>query len=355
MKESHLPRVGISIGDLNGIGSEIILKTFEDTRMFDFCIPVVFANAKLMNFFKKTYGSKTLIHSTASFEELHTNKLNVYNAWEESVSVNFGKEDSKIGSYAFKSLDIATKALQENLVDVLVTAPIHKNTIQSDQFQFKGHTDFLNDKLEGNSIMLMVSDALKVALLTDHVPLNEITKNLTPGSISEKISLINNSMIKDFGIPKPKIAVLGINPHTGDNGVIGHEDDEILKPTLKKLQQAGKLIYGPYAADSFFGNETYKQFDVTVACYHDQGLIGFKTLAFGKGTNFTAGLSKIRTSPDHGTAFEIAGKKLANHQSFKEALFKALEIFRNRKDYEQYAQNKLKKASEKTSGKSTNN
>ncbi len=339
--------VGISVGDLNGIGAEVILKTFEDTRTFDFCTPVVFANGKLMNFIKKQLRLKTLIHQITSLDNLSEGKLNVFNVWEESVKIEFGTENTDIGGYAFKSLKAATEALKENKINTLVTAPIHKAAIQSDEFKFPGHTDYLNQELEGESLMFMVTEDLKVGLFTDHVALPEVVKHLTPGLISQKISTIHQSLIKDFGISKPKIAVLGINPHTGDNGVIGKEDDEVLKPTLQKIKEAGKLVFGPYAADSFFGSNTYKQFDAIVATYHDQGLIPFKTLSFGNGVNYTAGLSHVRTSPDHGTAFEIAGKGLANADSFKEALHTAIRIYKHRIEYQELTDNPLKSVKKK--------
>lgn len=341
MKESKI-RVGISVGDLNGIGSEIILKTFEDVRMFDFCTPVVFANAKLMTYFKKVYKVKTHIQQISSLDQVVDKKLNVFNVWNEAVNINFGKEEAKIGAYAIKSLEAATQALKNDEVDVLVTAPIHKTAVQSDAFKFPGHTDYLNEELKGESLMFMITDTLKVGLFTDHVALVDVVKKLTPGVISQKISTIHQSLIKDFGISKPKIAVLGINPHTGDNGVIGSEDDSLLRPTLQKIKEAGKLVFGPYSADSFFGSSNYKQFDAVVATYHDQGLIPFKTLSFGEGVNYTAGLSHVRTSPDHGTAFEIAGKGIADHQSFTEAVHKAILIHRNRKDYKELTANPLK-------------
>lgn len=341
MKESKI-RVGISVGDLNGIGSEIILKTFEDARMFDFCTPVVFANAKLMSYFKKVYKVKTHIQQASGLDQIVDGKFNVVNVWNEAVNINFGKEDTKIGEYAIKSLEAATEALKNNEVDVLVTAPIHKTAVQSDSFKFPGHTDYLNQELEGESLMFMITDSLKVGLLTDHVALTDVVKKLSPGIISQKISTIHTSLIKDFGISKPKIAVLGINPHTGDNGVIGSEDDSLLRPTLQKIKDAGKLVYGPYSADSFFGSSNYKQFDAVVATYHDQGLIPFKTLSFGEGVNYTAGLSHVRTSPDHGTAFEIAGKGVADNESFIQAIYKAIKIYKKREEYKELTANPLK-------------
>jgi 4-hydroxythreonine-4-phosphate dehydrogenase len=232
--------------------------------------------------------------------------------------------------------------LKNGEIDVLVTAPINKSNVQSESFNFPGHTDYLAQELEGNSLMLMISNSLRVGLLTDHVALKDIASHITTELIENKIQTIHDSLIKDFGIIKPKIAVLGINPHNGDNGVIGDEDDTIMIPTLEKIRTKGKLVYGPYAADSFFGSRNYKQFDAVIASYHDQGLIPFKTLSFGNGVNYTAGLNKIRTSPDHGTAFDLAGKNLANHESFREAVYKAIEIFKKRNEYSEISENPLK-------------
>ena len=236
----------------------------------------------------------------------------------------------------------ATKALKEGDVDVLVTAPISKSNIQSEEFSFPGHTDYLNQELEGNALMLMIQDNLRVGLLTDHVPINEVAKHLTEDLIRTKIKTINQSLIQDFGIRKPKIAILGLNPHSGDNGVIGQEEDKIIKPTIKKIFDEGILLFGPFPADSFFGSNQYEKYDAVIATYHDQGLIPFKTLSFGKGVNYTAGLDKIRTSPDHGTAFEIAGKGVANHNSFSEAIYASIDIFKTRNEYKELTAKPLK-------------
>ncbi len=343
MKKEEKIRVGISIGDLNGIGSEVVLKTFEDSRMLDFCTPVIFASVKILSFLKKHYNIKSNLHGIDKTSQIIDGKINVLNVWKEAVDINFGQEDSKIGGYAIKSLKAATHALKNNEISILVTAPINKRSIQSDEFTFPGHTDYLDQELEGNSLMFMITDTLKVGLLTDHVAVKDVADTITPELIEEKVNTIYMSLKQDFGISKPKIAVLGINPHSGDNGVIGKEDEEILKPTIKKINESGKLVYGPYAADSFFGSNTYKAFDAIVASYHDQGLIPFKTLSFGKGVNYTAGLTKVRTSPDHGTAFEIAGKNQADSSSFKEAVFSALKIFKNRNQYAEITKNPLKK------------
>ena len=347
MKKAENIVVGISIGDLNGIGGEIVLKTFEDARMLEFCTPVIFASAKTMNFFKTHFNSEINFNNINNTTQIISGKVNVFNCWNEPVTIEFGKEDLKIGEYAIKSLEAATKALKNSEIDVLVTSPINKHNIQSEAFKFPGHTDYLAQELEGESLMFMVTDTLRVGLLTDHVPVKDIVENLSEALIIKKINAVYNSLLQDFNIVRPKIAVLGINPHTGDNGVIGNEDDTILRPTLQKLKNEGKLVYGPYAADSFFGSNNYKNFDAIVATYHDQGLIPFKTLSFGQGVNFTAGLNKVRTSPDHGTAYEIAGKGVADENSFKEAVFAAIQIFKNRFDYEELTSNPLKKSNQK--------
>ena len=345
MKKEENIIVGISVGDLNGIGPEIIIKTYEDSRSLELNTPVIFASVKTMQFFKNHFNSKINFFNIDSPQKVVHGKVNVVNIWREPVKIEFGKTDKKIGEYAIKSLEAATKALKDGFIDVLVTAPINKHNIQSDKFNFPGHTDYLAKSLNGKSLMFMVSNNLRVGLLTDHVPLKDASQTITEDLIKEKIATVTKSLKQDFGIRKPKIAVLAINPHAGDNGVIGNEDDTVLKPTLEKLKSEGNLVYGPYSADSFFGSNTYKTFDAIIASYHDQGLIPFKTIAFGQGVNFTAGLEKVRTSPDHGTAYDIAGKGIANIDSFKHAIFMAIQIFRNRTDYNLYSKNPLKKES----------
>ncbi|WP_288982135.1 4-hydroxythreonine-4-phosphate dehydrogenase PdxA [uncultured Flavobacterium sp.] len=334
--------VGISVGDLNGIGSEVILKTFEDNRMLELCTPVIFANVKIISFLKRELNLTTAIHGIDKLEQLVVGKINVLNVWREGVNLEFGKNDDTVGNYAIKSFVAATKALKEGFVDVLVTAPINKYNIQSEEFKFPGHTDYLNTTLEGDALMLMIHEDLRVGLLTDHVPVNEVAKNLTEKLISNKIQTIIKTLKQDFEIEKPKVAVLGLNPHSGDNGVIGNEEETIIKPTLKKLFESGNMVFGPFSADGFFGSGQYEKYDAVIATYHDQGLIPFKTLSFGNGVNYTAGLNKIRTSPDHGTAYEIAGKGIANHESFKEAVYLAIDIYNKRNDYQELTKNPLK-------------
>lgn len=342
MKKESRIKVGISIGDLNGIGSEIIIKTFEDNRMLEFCTPVIFASIKTMSYFKKHFKSNINFHGINHTDQIIEGKVNVLNVWKENVTINFGEENTNIGTYSVKSLEKATEALKNETIDVLVTAPIHKHNIQSEEFNFPGHTNYLAEQLEGHSLMFMVTENLKVGLLTDHVPVKDVPAHISAELIQDKVKTVYESLVKDFRINKPKIAVLGINPHAGDNGVIGNEDDTVLKPTLEKIRNDKKLVYGPYSADSFFGSGNYKNFDAIIAAYHDQGLIPFKTIAFGNGVNYTAGLNRVRTSPDHGTAFEIAGKGEADNGSFKEAVFAAIQIFKNRIEFQKISKNPLK-------------
>ncbi|MET2983586.1 4-hydroxythreonine-4-phosphate dehydrogenase PdxA [Aureibaculum conchae] len=342
MKKNETIKVGISVGDINSIGIEIILKTFEDNRMLELCTPVIFASNKLFSTHKKELNIHTRTHGVDTISKCVPNKVNLVNVWKEQVEVEFGKETKNGGKYAFLSLQAALKALNKNEIDVLVTAPINKHNIQSEDFKFNGHTEYLEANLEGKSLMILMTDELKIGLITGHIPVQKIAETITPELIESKIDLMYNSLLQDFKINKPKIAVLGLNPHCGDNGVIGDEDDKLIKPTLEKIQVNGKLVYGPFSADSFFGSSSYKNFDGILAMYHDQGLAPFKTLAFGKGVNFTAGLNKIRTSPDHGTAFEIAGKGVADNSSFKEALYTAIDVFKNRLEFEELSENKLR-------------
>lgn len=342
MNKSENIVVGISIGDYNGIGIEIILKTFLDKRMLDFCTPVIFGSTKLITTYKKNLDLDVPFNGIKHIDKIVFGKINILNLWKEDFVVEFGKPTTISGNYAFKSLEAATNALSNNSIDILVTGPINKDTIQSQSFHFPGHTEYLESKLEGESLMILMTDALKVGLVTGHIPVSQIAQTITPQLITKKVNIFYNTLVKDFAITKPKIALLGLNPHCGDKGLIGTEDDAIIAPTVETLQNEGKLVYGPYAADSFFGSENYKKFDAVLAMYHDQGLAPFKTLSFGGGVNFTAGLNKVRTSPDHGTAYEIAGKGIANADSFKEAIFTAIEIFRTRGTYNSLTENVLK-------------
>lgn len=342
MKKAENIIVGISIGDLNGIGCEVVLKTFEDTRMLELCTPVIFANVKTLSFLRKSFESTVQFHGIDKLEQVIVGKVNVLNVWRENIDLNVGTLDDTVGEFAIKSFQAATQALKDGLVDVLVTAPINKYNIQSAEFKFPGHTDYLAQQLEGDALMLMVQDKLRVGLLTDHVPVNEVAAHLTPALLTRKIETIKKTLVRDFSISKPRIAVLGLNPHSGDNGVIGKEEETIMKPVIKKMFEGGTLVFGPYPADGFFGSGQYENFDAVIAAYHDQGLVPFKTLSFGRGVNYTAGLDKIRTSPDHGTAYDIAGKDKADFSSFKEAVYLAIDVYHARNQHAEISANPMK-------------
>lgn len=334
--------VGISLGDLNGIGVEVILKTFEDNRMLDFCTPVIFGSSKIISFHKKALNNSIQINEITSIDEINHAKLNLLNIWNEDVEVEIGKASKVSGEYAAKSLEHSVDQLKKNKIDVLLTAPINKETIQSETFCFPGHTEFLEEKLDGKSLMILMTNELRIGLITGHIPIAKVAGTISPELIKEKVEIMHQSLRQDFGINKPKIAVLGLNPHCGDKGVIGKEEDLIIKPTIDQIKENGKLVYGPYSADGFFGSKTYEKFDGILAMYHDQGLAPFKALSFGNGVNYTAGLSEIRTSPDHGTGFDIAGKNIADPSSFKAALFTAIDVFKSRKEYKELTKNPLK-------------
>lgn len=349
MEENKKIRLGISIGDLNGIGCEVVLKTFSDARMLDFCTPVIFASNTSVSHQKQVLDINIAFHGIKDPSQVVEGKLNVVNIWKDAPKVEFGKSSEEMGKLAINSLRAATVALKSGAIDALVTAPINKNNIQSSDFKFPGHTDFLAQELEGESLMFMVADKLRIGLLTDHIAVKDVAQAITTKLINEKVLTMLKSLRMDFAIRKPKIALLGINPHSGDNGTIGQEDEKILKPAIKALFDKGELVFGPYSADSFFGSNTHQNFDGILAAYHDQGLIPFKTLSFGKGVNFTAGLDKVRTSPDHGTAYEIAGQGKADESSFKEAVFMAIQVFKNRDEFKKLTSNPLKKQKAKQS------
>ena len=335
--------VGISIGDINGVGCEVILKSLEDNRILELCTPVIFANAKTITNSQKFISQKINFQRIDSIDKIIPGKINVVNVWTDQDNIVLGADSKIAGEYALKSLYAATQALKTDKIDVLVTAPINKKNIQSDTFKFPGHTDYLAQELEGKSLMFMIHDDLRVGLLTDHVPVKDVSGLFSEDLIRQKVKLILQSLVQDFTITKPKIAILGLNPHCGDDGVIGDEDDKILKPTIAKLFSEGKLVFGPFAADSFFGSQQYKNYDAVIAPYHDQGLTPFKTLSFGEGVNYTAGLNKVRTSPDHGTGYDIAGKNQASEVSFREAIYKGIAIFKSRINHQEITKDPLKK------------
>ena len=323
-------KIGISVGDINGIGLEVILKTFSNPAMAELCTPIIYCGSKTLGFHKKALNLNEFNYNgIKDADQALARKVNMVYAWEEDVEINLGEENETGGKYALLSLEAAVADLKAGKIDALVTAPLSKGNIPLEGFT--GHTGFIA-KIFGveNYAMMLLSEELKVALVTEHVPITEIGKNITIQKVYDKIKTINNTLKTDFGLDKPKIAVLGLNPHAGDKGAIGKEEQTIILPAIQKAKDENIIVFGCYSADGFFGTKTYKQFDVVLAMYHDQGLIPFKSMAFESGVNFTAALPVIRTSPDHGTAFDIAGKGIANETSFRNAVYTAIDIFNTR-------------------------
>ena len=339
------PIIGISCGDLNGIGIEVIIKTFSDNRILEQCTPVIFASNKAINFYRKALPEINFNYqSTKELNRLNIKQVNVFNCWEEEVVITPGVLNEIGGRYAVKSLEDAVNALKQKWIDGLVTAPVHKKNIQSATFNYPGHTPYLKDIFGVNDVLMMLyAGNFRVGLVTEHIPLNEVAKFITRENLISKLQLLNQSLKKDFGIDKPRIAVLGLNPHAGDEGLIGNEEETIIKPALKDARQKDILAFGPYSADAFFARRQFTKFDAVLAMYHDQGLIPFKTLASGEGVNFTAGLPGVRTSPDHGVAFDIAGKNKADESSFMAAVFECIDIINRRFTFEENHKNPLKK------------
>lgn len=335
--------VGISQGDINGVGLEVIIKTFLDPQMLEICTPVIFGSNKTASFHRKALNIEDFsFNHIRDLAEINPKRANIINVYEEEAHVELGKQTETGGKYALKSLEAAATALAGKKVDVLVTAPINKENIQSPGFKFPGHTEYLEAKFgKGKSLMFLVSDSLRVAVVTGHIPVAQVARQLTTEKILDKIRTLNRSLIEDFVIRKPRIAVLGLNPHAGDNGVIGNEEKIIIKPAIDKALQEEIMAYGPFPADGFFGNNTYQQYDAVLAMYHDQGLIPFKAIAFNSGVNFTAGLPVVRTSPDHGTAYDIAGKNLASEESFRKAIYTAIDVYRARRQHAELTENPL--------------
>jgi 4-hydroxythreonine-4-phosphate dehydrogenase len=338
-------RVGISIGDVNGIGLEVILKTITDSRIVDRCVPVIYGSSKVVSYHNNTIENDELdYHHTKGAENINDDKINIINCWNDAVNIKLGQVNELGGKYAMISLEAAVKDLQMGLIDALVTAPIHKKAMNMAGFQYPGHTEYLTESFGvKESLMLMVNGDLRVGLVTNHLPITKVAESITKERILEKINLMRETLRIDFGIDRPRIAVMGLNPHAGDEGLLGAEEDKIIIPALQEAREKGIIAIGPYSADGFFGSGTYKSFDAILAMYHDQGLIPFKTLSFGDGVNYTAGLPIIRTSPDHGTAHDIAGKDEANPASFRQALFLAIDIAKNRSKYMEMNANPLHK------------
>lgn len=339
------PVIGITCGDLNGIGIELIIKTFSDNRILEQCTPVIFASNKAINFYRKSVPDANFNYqSTKEFNRINPKQVNLFNCWEEEVSVNPGQLTNEGGKYAVLSLQTAVAALKQKHIDGLVTAPVHKKNIQSAEFSFTGHTPYLKSFFGVNDVaMMLCADDFRVAVVTEHIPVAEIVKHITKEKIISKLQIIHQSLQRDFGIDKPRIAVLGLNPHAGDEGLIGNEEETIIKPAIKEAKNNNMLVIGPYSADAFFARRSFERFDAVLAMYHDQGLIPFKTLATGDGFNYTAGLPVVRTSPDHGVAFDIAGKDKADNSSFLTALFECIDIINRRNGYAENRKNPLRK------------
>ena len=348
--ENKLIKIGISQGDSNGIGYEVILKAFSDTRLFELCTPILYGSQKIASFYNKILEAAEIapaeiivIHDAS--KAVH-GKLNLIQCVNDHMQVEPGKSTEAGGKAAFMSLEAVVSDLKRGSVDALLTAPINKHNIQSSNFNFPGHTEYLEKKFGGDNqktLMILLNDRLRIALVTGHIPLSEIKQQLSTADIIEKISIFNKSLREDFGILRPRIAVLSLNPHSGDDGLIGNEEETIIKPAIEEADKKGLLAFGPYAADGFFGAQTYQSFDGILAMYHDQGLAPFKALAMDDGVNFTAGLSIIRTSPAHGTAYDIAGKNEASENSFRQALYSLIDIYRNRIRHRTATENPLQK------------
>lgn len=336
-------RVGISIGDINGIGPEVIIKALRNPDMLIGCTPIIYASSKLLTAHKKLIDDDLFIFQGVNdATEIQDKKVNIVSCWSEVADIEIGKATKNGGKHAFLSLEKATQDLAAGKIDVLVTAPISKETIHQAGFEFPGHTEYLAH-LSGvdEALMMMVTEDLRVALVTSHIPLKDVPNVINENIVLDKIKKLNNSLIKDFGIVRPRIAVLGLNPHAGERGSMGTEESEIISPAIQKAMEKGILTFGPYPADGFFGSRHYLKFDAVLAMYHDQGLTGFKSLAFDNGVNFTAGLPIVRTSPDHGTAFDIAGKGIANEQSMRSAIYLAMDIYKTRKFIKEINSNPL--------------
>ena len=323
-------KVGISIGDPNGIGIEVILKSFQKTEMLKLFNPVIFANIEIIQYQMRHFNINLELNSIQTIEEICNDRVNVFNLSMDDFKHTFGESTSQGGRVALNSLLESTKALKSGEVEALVTGPINKKNILSEKFNFVGHTEFLSDCFSSKSLMFMIGNNLKIGLLTDHIPIDEVSSSITKKTLREKILKMIKSMQNDFLIPKPKIAILGLNPHAGDSGLIGTQDEKIIRPVIQELNKENNYIFGPFSADSFFVKANLDKYDTVLAMFHDQGLIPFKTLNFGTGVNFTSGLPIVRTSPDHGTAYDIAGRGIASFTSFNKALLLAREVFNNR-------------------------
>ena len=346
MEDNRKIRVAITQGDINGIGYEVILKTLSDPRITEICTPIVYGSNKIANFHRKSLElTQITFNVIESAADADADKINLINCNDEEIKVELGVSTESAGIASLKSLQIAVDDYEQGLYDVLVTAPINKHNIQSDDFHFPGHTEFLEKSLGRGkkSLMILMQDNFRVALVTGHIPVSQVPSAITTEGISSKRRILNQVLKQDFDIQRPRIAVLSLNPHAGDDGLLGAEEIEIITPAIAEMSEKGVLCFGPYAADGFFGSGNYKRFDAVLAMYHDQGLAPFKSIAMDAGINFTAGLPVIRTSPAHGTAYDIAGKNIASEDSFRQAIYTAIDIFRSRSNYYEMRNNPLRK------------
>lgn len=345
------PIIGITCGDINGIGLELIIKSLANNEVLNLFTPVVFANNKVLNFYRKNINDSNLsLNNIKDYSKINPKQINVFTCWDEDVNITPGVMNETGGKYALLSLQTATQALKAGNIQAIITAPIHKKNIQSSQFKHSGHTPYFKEFFAAKDVvMFMCADNLKIGLVTEHIPVAEVAKAISKESILSKLQIMRKSLQQDFGIDKPRIAVLGLNPHAGDESLIGKEEETIIKPAVKEAKQT-MLAFGPYSSDAFFARGQYENFDAVLAMYHDQGLIPFKSLAIGEGVNYTAGLNAVRTSPDHGTAFDIAGKGIAHHESFLAAIFMAIDIVRQKNGYAVMRKNPLRKMSSKIIG-----
>ncbi len=336
------PKIGISVGDINGISLEVIIKALSPEKMRELCTPIIYCNSKVVSYHKNIVGADFNFQTIQGADEVYDNRINVINCWQEDVNINLGDITKEGGQYAFESLRSAVIDWRAGRIDALVTAPINKQAMQMAGFAHPGHTEYLASEVGATDhLMLMVSDSMRIGLATSHIPIAQVAGQITKELILRKVRLLHDTLRMDFGLEKPTIAVLGLNPHAGDGGVLGKEDDAIIRPAIIELKKKGMLVMGPYAADGFFGSANFRKFDGILAMYHDQGLIPFKALSFGDGTNYTAGLNCIRTSPDHGTGFDIAGQNLADPSSFRKAIFLAIDVARQRRKYLEMHDNPL--------------
>ena len=334
-------KVGFTTGDINGVGPEILLSSLQNNELLSLCTPVIYGSLKNLSYTLNHLGFDISFNKISSADKSEEGKINVVDNFKNPPEISFGALNKEVGHAAFESIKKGVKDLKDGKIDVLVTPPINKEAIHSDDFPFMGHTDYIDSEINGSSTMMMVSNDLRIALLTEHIPVAKVTELITPELVENKVNALNETLMRDFQIERPKIAILSIDPHVGDGGVIAENDKKLIVPAIKKAQDSGVLVYGPFSADSFFGSAEYKKYDLIIAAYHDQGLIPFKTLSFGMGVNYTSGLDKIRTSPDHGTAYSIAGKGVASTESFLCSIYLAIDVYRRRKIYDEFSKNKL--------------